>query len=76
MSKNGNHNWIESIAIKPFVDILRGSTDDVKALLVPAKFAARQLNDSLNLYTNPAGRQQANRYVYEFLTKQRELKEN
>lgn len=75
MSKNGNHNWIESIAIKPFVDILRGSTDDAKALLVPAKFAARQLNDSLNLYTNSEGRQQANRYVYEFLTKQRELKD-
>jgi hypothetical protein len=73
--KEGNMNWVTDIAIKPFIGLVRGSSDDAKALLVPAKFAEKQLRDSLNLYTNPAGRQQANRYVYEFLTKQRPFEE-
>ena len=73
--KTGEMDWVGDIAIKPFIGLVRGSSDDAKALLVPAKFAEKQLRDSLNLYTNPAGRQQANRYVYEFLTKQRELKD-
>jgi len=73
--KKGNMNWVTDIAIKPFIGLIHASTDDAKALLVPSKFAEKQLREALNLYTNQAGRQQANRYVYEFLTKQRELKD-